>query len=357
MKKQNLIKMLIFTSFLTLVSLSCRKDSQIRNDNTIESAKDWYVKLSSNSKTSLKSSKQNEEKVTTKYKWDKAKSFTFSDGKNVIGVPVNLIMGDKDDAPGSYMLLIYKTDNEYSSAIIFNQKDGYYQDSKSTSDIEAAFIINQKSKVSKSLSKDTQAYSTASKDKKMRLEVEPVCIDWYLITTITWPDGQINVYEDYLYSTCYPTGGGGGGCACVLEPETFIPDFGVTVSTDDGGSGETTTIINGDSFVYKRVSWKFQEGGGWWGKSTEKLWVKYENGVKTWYAIDHVEHAKVGGPLYANVSFPSFAMTPHVVPGSDGNAFVDLRFKVRITPIGLGDFDSDYLYSYATWNINFEKIQ
>jgi hypothetical protein len=35
------------------------------------------------------------------------------------------------------------------------------------------------------------------------------CIDWYLVTTITYADGSSNISEVYLYTSC--DGGGGGG--------------------------------------------------------------------------------------------------------------------------------------------------
>lgn len=55
---------------------------------------------------------------------------------------------------------------------------------------------------------------------------EEICIDWYLVTTVYWPDGTTEVYEEYLYTQCYGgTGGGGGGAPPsppAPEPKTVV---------------------------------------------------------------------------------------------------------------------------------------
>jgi hypothetical protein len=183
--------MLIIVSFISLFALSCKKEST--KENPLEDAKDWYLKLTANSKTSFKSSKEKTENVTTEYIWNKAKVYIFSDGKEVVGIPTNVVMSNKYDAPGSYMLLVYKTNNIYNSLIIFNEKNGYLNNTPSTSDVEAAFIVGLKNRELKSLSKSKDVVSKVPKGKTMLVPSEPVCIDWYL-TTYTY-DSWGNVIE------------------------------------------------------------------------------------------------------------------------------------------------------------------
>ncbi|MEJ7625319.1 MAG: hypothetical protein WKF35_00535 [Ferruginibacter sp.] len=39
---------------------------------------------------------------------------------------------------------------------------------------------------------------------------DPICIDWYLVTTIYYSDGTYEIFETFLYTECQQTGGGGG---------------------------------------------------------------------------------------------------------------------------------------------------
>lgn len=50
-------------------------------------------------------------------------------------------------------------------------------------------------------------------------DVDPICIDWYLVTTVYDEEGiVIDYYEVYLFTTCDTGGGGGGGGGGGEEP-------------------------------------------------------------------------------------------------------------------------------------------
>lgn len=100
--------MLIIASCLILFTAGCKKDTAVEKENLLDNAKAWYLKANANSKTSLKASNDKSESLTTEFLWNTAKTYKFSDGKEVVGVQINAIMSNKYDAPGSYMLIVYK---------------------------------------------------------------------------------------------------------------------------------------------------------------------------------------------------------------------------------------------------------
>lgn len=54
-----------------------------------------------------------------------------------------------------------------------------------------------------------RAPKQAHNESNYVIEEEPYCIDWYLVTTIYYSNGAVEVFEEYLYTQCY--GGSGGG--------------------------------------------------------------------------------------------------------------------------------------------------
>lgn len=82
---------------------------------------------------------------------------------------------------------------------------------------------------------------------------QPICIDWYLTTTIFYSDGTTQYFEEYLYTTCYenPESGGGGG---VYSPanqqgESFTRDLPVTKSDNSHYSITYTATVSGVKFT------------------------------------------------------------------------------------------------------------
>jgi len=73
----------------------------------------------------------------------------------------------------------------------------------------------------------------------------PACIDWYLVTTYYYPDGSTSQTEEYLYTTCEVSGGGGEG-----HDEEVFP-------------------------VIAQASWTVEAAGSWSVVSTESF-----NGIK-----------------------------------------------------------------------------
>lgn len=112
-----------------------------------------------------------------------------------------------------------------------------------------------------------------------------------------------------------------------------------------------------DTFKMREKSWRFHEGYTYWGKSTEKLIVKVSNGTRSWHSITHLEHARIGGWILGVAEFINVKMLPHVIIGDSGTSYMEAKYKVRLKPAAyLGEFDSDYMYSYATWNTMFNMV-
>ncbi len=72
---------------------------------------------------------------------------------------------------------------------------------------------------------------------------QPICIDWYLTTTIYYSDGSTQYYEEFLYTQCYenPDGGGGGGVYSPVSNEEGEPF--VKLVTFNVKSGDVNTYI------------------------------------------------------------------------------------------------------------------
>lgn len=138
--------------------------------------------------------------------------------------------------------------------MIYNQKDNYFSENASKSDIEASFMVVQKNNKLRSLTKSKKTLLNSSNGKVMNMPIdETLCIDWYLIETITWPDGYVSVEETYLYTTCPPSGGGGGGGG-EEEPEPIV-EFGQSDDTPIGATMEESSseikIVNVSWYCYK----------------------------------------------------------------------------------------------------------
>lgn len=151
-------------------------------------------------------------------------------------------------------------------------------------------------------------------------------------------------------------GDGGGGSSGGGNKPPFIPDFGTSVSIDEGGSPEETNTIGNDTYKFAERSWIFHDGITYYGKSKEKLMIKINNGVRTWHSITHVGHIKVGGWALGVAEYISPTFIPHLTVGSSETAYVEAKYRVKLKPAGWEtDFDSDDKYSYATWNTMFQK--
>ena len=213
MKKFNLFELLILVLFLlAFFASACKKELSIENKTSIENAKEWYLKLTANSRTTFKASDDMTESIVTQFDWNNAKIYDFSDGKEVIGTPIIIKKANNKTVSGSFMLLVYKTDNQYHSQIIYNEKDNYYSKTAMNSDIEASFIVGQNNNALRSLAKSKKMRSNSSDGRLMNMPIdETLCIDWYWIETITWPDGYVSVDETYLYTTCSSPGHSGSG--------------------------------------------------------------------------------------------------------------------------------------------------
>lgn len=312
--KLNSSKILVLVSLLILIVFSCKKDTSI--ENPLNEAKEWYLKLSANSKTAIESNNENIAIITKKILWDKSQIYKFNDGKEVVGTPVKLTLGNKKDADGSYMLLIFKIDDVYNSQIIYNEKNDYFSNSTS-SDVEAAFLITQKNNKIKSLAKSKEALSKTSKEKVMRTEVaEDICVDWYLIETITYSDGQIAVYETYLYTICSTSGNGpGGGGGGSNDQDQNCSDANqesevVTISQNISSLVETTSAETRTK-IYK---WKFLENahGMWNYISTEKGTHKKVGGHWEWDKLEHLTHGRNGTVLVATITVENVIFQPTI---------------------------------------------
>lgn len=226
-------------------------------------------------------------------------------------------------------------------------------------------MVSQKNSILKTFSKSKEMTLKGKSGKVMvREAAPPVCVDWYWTTYSydSWGNIIEIISEVYLYTTCTEEGGGdGGGCACVIPPDDdveFVPDFGNPVSIDDGSYSEATIMIGSDSARMANRSWIFHEGLTWWGRSFEKLIVKINNGVRTWHSISHIEHIKAGYYTGGEAKIIKMVMIPHVPVGDSGTAYVEAKYRISIKPSGdnKDTYESEYMYSYATWNTSFTKV-
>lgn len=73
---------------------------------------------------------------------------------------------------------------------------------------------------------------------------EPICTDWYLLTTYYYADGHTEQTQEYLYTTCEPNGGGGGESGNEVEYELAVGrtvDWTVAPNPENG-IGEIKSI-------------------------------------------------------------------------------------------------------------------
>lgn len=346
MKKFNLFKVLILVSCITFFAIACKKELTTENKNPIENAKSWYIDHKANSKTAFIASNDITENIATQIDWENTKVYNFSDGKEVIATPVNMAKPNNKTVPGSFMLLIYQTNGEYQSQMIYNQKDNYFSENASKSDIEASFMVVQKNNELRSLAKSKKTLLNPSNGKVMNMPIdETLCIDWYLIETITWPDGYVSVEETYLYTTCPPSGGGGGGGT---NPEEFIPDFGQATDILESSNIQ----FENDTARLKKDVWIFLNAETFDFKSRELIYQ-----VKTSYsggwvfgAITHDSHYVVGDVYYGDVSIEGFKWEKTQSLQSV-SASVEFRTKIVFdTPFGVGTKYGDMEFSIHNWN-------
>lgn len=335
MKKFNLFKVLILVSCITFFAIACKKELTTENKNPIENAKSWYIDHKSNSKTAFKASNDATESIATQFDWDNAKVYNFSDGKEVIATPVKMAKPNNKTVPGSFMLLIYKTDNQYHSQIIYNENDNYFSKTATKSDIEASFMIGQKNNELRSLAKSKATLSNPSGGKIMNMPIdETLCIDWYLIETITWPDGYVSVDETYLYTTCPSVGGGGGGGGSEPEDEPLWGDV-INESNIDPIDTAALNLANINS-KEKEFNWKvYSAPGGIEFTARQKIYLKTQAFVV--WTIDHLDNIGISSTGSSQDS-RGWSVSPSVVSWTDSSSwnfakgtltFKDTRSKMK----------------------------
>jgi hypothetical protein len=195
LKQYGLALALLFTT--TIIIYSCKKDSNI--ENTIESAKAWYNVKSRGKQIELKST----ENITLK-----AGMFKFNDDRDMIHVPIIIKNNEGLKLEGSFMLLIIKENETYSSRVIFNEQSDYFNALISDEGIKQAYLNILNISEDKMLIQDKSVVvPNINRGKLMTVREEPVmCTDWYWTTYDSWTG---TVYDEiYLYTSC--TGGGGG---------------------------------------------------------------------------------------------------------------------------------------------------
>lgn len=327
--------MLILVSCITFFAIACKKELTTENKNPIENAKSWYIDHKANSKTAFIASNDITENIATQIDWENTKVYNFSDGKEVIATPVNMAKPNNKTVPGSFMLLIYQTNGEYQSQMIYNQKDNYFSENASKSDIEASFMVVQKNNELRSLAKSKATLSNPSGGKIMNMPIdETLCIDWYLIETITWPDGYVSVDETYLYTTCPSVGGGGGGGGSEPEDE---PLWGDVINQSDITTIDTAALhlANIDS-KEKEFNWKvYSAPGGIEFTARQKIYLKTQAFVI--WTVDHLDNVGISSTGNTQDS-KGWDVSPSVISWSDLSSwsfakgtlkFKDNRSKMR----------------------------
>lgn len=232
------------------------------------------------------------------------------------------------------MLLIYKTDNQYQSQIIYNGKDNYFSKTATKADIEASFMTGQKNNELRSLAKSRATLSNPTNGKIMNMPIdETLCIDWYLIETITWSDGSTSVDETYLYTTC-PSGGGGGGGGTEPEDE---PLWGEVINESDITPIDTAALnlANIDS-KEKEFNWKvYIAPDGIEFTARQKIYLKTQAFVV--WTVDHLDNIGISSTGNTQDS-KGWDVSPSVVSWSDLSSwgfakgtltFKDNRSKMR----------------------------
>ncbi|WP_316769578.1 hypothetical protein [Pedobacter frigiditerrae] len=359
-KKLNFSRILLMASFFVLFALSCKKE--LANENPLEEAKNYYLNLTANAKTSLKSNKETTQNVTTDFLWNKSRLFKFSDEKEVVGTPVKVTLSNGKEAPGSYLLLVYKKGNEFNSLIIYNAKNDYFNGVVCNSDIEAAFMVGQKNKEIKSFTKNTDdVVSKVSKGKTMvRDGSPPVCIDWYW-TTYAYDDwGNIIeiISEVYLYTTCTEEDGGGGGGVDPIDPDdelncsTANQEADASTASQNISSSIETSSADTRTKTYK---WKFLENafGLWNYTSTERGTHKKVGAEWRWEKLEHVIHGRNGTVLVASITVSDVVFEPTVGIYNAGATLYfnfDSSFICKGVPGGIS-FSTNV--NSPVWNIDY----
>ncbi|MFA6278146.1 MAG: hypothetical protein WC622_15460 [Pedobacter sp.] len=342
MKKNYLSALIIL--FLIICMYSCKKEQP--TENPVEDAKSWYLKSTANSNTSLKSTKNTIMPIKQDAQWSEAKLYALKDGSEVVGVPVLVKFSDGKNTDGSYLLLIHKDKGAFSSLIVFNQKNDYFRAEMTASQLQTEYEI--------AVRKQADHKRPNSSGKVMTLPAEETCIDWYWTTIVYDSDGNVISYsESYVYTIC---GGSSGGIPPV-GPE-FVPDFGIPISDGLSSATEQNLVVGIDSFKVADLTWKFHEGYTWSGQSKEHAVAKVKNGLRTWAALSHVENIRVGFWALGTAEIFSTRFTPDIIIGGTSVGTMAAKYRIRLTPTAyFGDYESDYLYSYANWDVNFVKSQ
>lgn len=105
------------------------------------------------------------------------------------------------------------------------------------------------------------------------------CIDWYLVTTIYWPDGTTDTIDQYVGTTC------GGGPS---ENQEFQPEL-------NSGGEVGTDVTHTESWLvdtYDLGAWSVRSKETFYGKSYSNAWSHFTT-------VNHDESKIICSPNYA----------------------------------------------------------
>ncbi|MFT3979292.1 MAG: hypothetical protein QM687_02405 [Ferruginibacter sp.] len=196
---------------------------------------------------------------------------------------------------------------------------------------------------------------------------EPTCIDWYWQT---WVNGEL-ADEEYLFTSCYCLGGGGGGsnqpseaqlaesaleaAAGTIESTSYLLDI-----TDEG-----TSTIGGVEKRTKLYKWKFVEFG--FGKTASGYSI--DRGIHKkvmvngswkwqWESLTHINHGIEGFAIWPPKTSSSLSVIAAQPTIGLYNASMDIHYEFTLTYNGTyGNtvkYDSDH--SVMTLNVDAAAI-
>ncbi len=370
-KKHNASLRVGTLSLLLLIGLaisSCKKE--FFKDNQIESAKAWYSK-STKPTTLLKSSNNREKQLNKEVNWDEANLRTLENGIAVVTAPMSVEYSN-DNAPaiGSYMLIVYKTKEKYSSAVVYNSKNDYYNENLSETELTGLYS-NALMQTMSRLNSNTFGTKKSKGGHDLKNAPAPVCIDWYWTETTYDDYGNIIDYDEfYVYSTCSDpneTPGGGGG----TDEDDIVLDLGSPSSQELGSAAEEDYEVEGSGGPstipgkWKELNWKFFDFTTFYEKSTEKGVIKIIDGQRSWHSLTHLSTISVGFWALGSVKVIDKSFQP-VIYGQSATMWVDYRVEYTPLPsivvktkrgvdvtISLPPWPSDWKYSGKSWNTYF----
>lgn len=128
--------MLLFS--IVVIIYSCRKDQSATM--MVDNAKTWYTSLNKGKSISLNAAGHDSLKILQDIKWNVARGFKLNNGDNMIRVPMEVSSNNGQKIDGSFILLILKSGNAYSSKVLFNNQPNYFNSSVSDNEIEKSYF-------------------------------------------------------------------------------------------------------------------------------------------------------------------------------------------------------------------------